>query len=38
MVAAQVRSLYLTLFDTLSKNLQSLLEQPDDSATRKMFY
>lgn len=39
LVAADVRSLYLTLFDTLSKNLQSLLEVPQDSTefSKHMF-
>ncbi len=42
MVAADVRSLYLLLFDLLSKNLTTLLEAPtsgeNKEVTSKMYY
>jgi proteasome activator subunit 3 (PA28 gamma) len=42
MVAADIRSLYLLLFDLLSKNLSTLLEAPtsgeNKEVTSKMYY
>ena len=42
MVAADIRSLYLLLFDMLSKNLSTLLEAPtsgeNKEVTSKMYY
>ena len=40
MVSSDVRTLYLVLFDLLSKNLQTLLEDPTlkDANASKMFY
>ena len=42
MVAADIRSLYLLLFDLLSKNLSTLLDAPSSAenkeVTSKMYY